>query len=122
MKTKYPREQDLIPHYDKHGYYYSPIGGKVGALFLEKFLNDLNIDIDSLDSVLDLGCGDGRLSSLLSVSKNYVGVDYSNVRIKKAKDSFAKWKIGVLEEVARLKLKSKVDNIDKAGLSDILNG
>ena len=90
MKTKYPREQDLIPHYDKHGYYYSPIGGKVGALFLEKFLNDLNIDIDSLDSVLDLGCGDGRLSSLLSVSKNYVGVDYSNVRIKKAKETYPK--------------------------------
>jgi len=27
-----------------------------------------------------------------------------------------------LEEVARLKLKSKVDKIDKAGLSEILNG
>ena len=39
-----------------------------------------------------------------------------------AKGHFAKWKIGVLEEVARLKLKSKVDKIDKAGLSDILNG
>ena len=44
MKTKYPREQDLIPHYDKHGYYYSPIGGKVGALFLEK-------SIDSTETV-----------------------------------------------------------------------
>jgi hypothetical protein len=27
-----------------------------------------------------------------------------------------------LEEVARLKLKNKVDKIDKAGLSEILNG
>ena len=42
--------------------------------------------------------------------------------IVNAKERFAKWKIGVLEEVARLKLKSKVDKIDKAGLSDILNG
>ena len=42
-------------------------------------------------------------------------------RNERAKESFAKWKIGVLEEVARLKLKNKVDNIDKAGLSDILN-
>ena len=41
---------------------------------------------------------------------------------KKAKDNFSKWKIGVLEEVARLKLKNKIDNIDKAGLSEILNG
>ena len=43
-------------------------------------------------------------------------------RNKRAIESFKKWKIGVLEEVARLKLKSKVDKIDKAGLSDILNG
>ena len=42
--------------------------------------------------------------------------------IVNAKERFAKWKIGVLEEVARLKLKGKVDKIDKAGLSDILNG
>ena len=48
--------------------------------------------------------------------------DKEQDRIKKAKDNFAQWKIGVLEEVARLKLKNKVDNIDKAGLSDILNG
>ena len=43
-------------------------------------------------------------------------------RNKKAIESFKKWKIGVLEEVARLKLKSKVEKIDKAGLSEILNG
>ena len=49
-------------------------------------------------------------------------VDKEEDRNKKAKENFAKWKIGVLEEVARLKLKNKVDNIDKAGLSDILNG
>jgi chromosome segregation ATPase len=43
-------------------------------------------------------------------------------RNKNAVEQFKKWKIGVLEEVARLKLKKKVDNIDKAGLSEILNG
>ena len=48
--------------------------------------------------------------------------DKEEERNKKAKEHFAKWKIGVLEEVAKLKLKSKVDNIDKAGLSEILNG
>ena len=35
---------------------------------------------------------------------------------------YESWRIGILEEVAKLKLKNKVDNIDKAGLSDILNG
>ena len=39
-----------------------------------------------------------------------------------AKERFAKWKIGVLEEVAKMKLKNKIDKIDKAGLSEILNG
>ena len=56
------------------------------------------------------------------VAKAKVNVGKEEERNKKAKESFAKWKIGVLEEVARLKLKNKVDKIDKAGLSDILNG
>ena len=56
------------------------------------------------------------------VAKAKVNVDKEEERNKKAKENFAKWKIGVLEEVARLKLKSKIDKIDKAGLSEILNG
>ena len=88
MKTRYQKEQNLIPHYDKHGYYYSPIGGEVGVPFLKNFFDDLYVDIDSINSVLDLGCGDGRLSSLLSPSKHYVGVDYSGVRIKQARKDY----------------------------------
>jgi 2-polyprenyl-3-methyl-5-hydroxy-6-metoxy-1,4-benzoquinol methylase len=88
MKTKYQKEGNLIPHYDKHGYYYSPIGGKVGASFLENFFSNLNVDISKVHSVLDLGCGDGRLSGLLDSSKGYVGVDYSNVRIDRAKKTY----------------------------------
>ena len=56
------------------------------------------------------------------VAKAKVKADKEEERNVGAKENFAKWKIGVLEEVARLKLKSKVDKIDKAGLSDILNG
>jgi len=56
------------------------------------------------------------------VAKSKANVEKEEERNKKAKENFAKWKIGVLEEVARLKLKNKVDKIDKAGLSDILNG
>ena len=48
--------------------------------------------------------------------------DKEQDRIKKAKERYETWRISVLEEVARLKLKSKVDKIDKAGLSEILNG
>ena len=56
------------------------------------------------------------------VAKAKANVDKEEERNKKSKENFAKWKIGVLEEVGRLKLKNKVDKIDKAGLSDILNG
>ena len=48
--------------------------------------------------------------------------DKEEVRITKIKERYERWRIGVLEEVARMKLKKKVDNIDKAGLSEILNG
>ena len=56
------------------------------------------------------------------VAKAKVKADKEEERNERAKERFAKWKIGILEEVARLKLKNKVDKIDKAGLSDILNG
>jgi 2-polyprenyl-3-methyl-5-hydroxy-6-metoxy-1,4-benzoquinol methylase len=88
MKTKYQKEENLIPHYDKHGHYYSPIGGGMGASFLENFFNDLDVNADKIDSILDLGCGDGRLSNLIDASKNYVGIDYSSVRIKRAKKTY----------------------------------
>ena len=56
------------------------------------------------------------------IAKAKVKADKEANRNKRAIEQFKKWKIGVLEEVARLKLKSKVENIDKAGLSELLNG
>jgi chromosome segregation ATPase len=41
---------------------------------------------------------------------------------EKIRKKFKQWKIGALEDVARLKLKKKIENIDKAGLMEILNG
>ena len=56
------------------------------------------------------------------VAKIKKKADREENRIKKAKERYERWRIGILEEVARMKLKKKVDNIDKAGLSEILNG
>ena len=56
------------------------------------------------------------------VAKISVKADKEEDRIKNGKERFERWRIGILEEVARMKLKKKVDNIDKAGLSEILNG
>ena len=49
-------------------------------------------------------------------------VDREKKEIEKIKNNFKQWKVAQLEEVAKLKLKKKIENIDKAGLSEILNG
>ena len=90
----------------------------------EKSKDELQKSKDELQAIQNLcnNTEDKYLNWEQKVAKAKENADKEEVRIQKAKDNFAKWKIGVLEEVARLKLKNKVDNIDKAGLSDILNG
>ena len=56
----------------------------------------------------------------ISVAKNNILEEES--RIAKVKEDFANWKVQVVEEVARMKLKGKMANIDKAGLKEIING
>ena len=43
-------------------------------------------------------------------------------KVSKIKGDFKDWKIQALDEVARLKLKKKIENIDRAGLKDVLGG
>jgi len=49
-------------------------------------------------------------------------IEREKEEVNKIKDQFKQWKLSALEEVAKLKLKNKIENIDKAGLSEILNG
>ena len=49
-------------------------------------------------------------------------IDRERKEVEKIKERYKDWKIGALEEVARLKLKKKIENINKAGLAEILNG
>ena len=49
-------------------------------------------------------------------------VESEQSRISRIKKNFEQWKINSLEEVARMKLKNKMQKIDKAGLTEILNG
>ena len=58
-----------------------------------------------------------------------VKVDRAKVKVAKEEERYQKkiergkrWDIGFLEQVAKKKLKNKVDNIDKAGLRDVLDG
>ena len=43
-------------------------------------------------------------------------------KVIKIKGEFKNWKVEALDEVARMKIKRKVETIDKAGLKDILDG
>jgi len=43
-------------------------------------------------------------------------------QVSKIRDDFKGWKIDVLDEVARLKIKGKLDNINQAGLKEVLGG
>ena len=43
------------------------------------------------------------------------------VQIERVKEQFKTWKLNQLDQVAKLKLKGKIENIDKVGLKDILD-
>ena len=75
------KEIDLIQHYNKYVNYHS---------FLDDGLNDsLLLEIPkNISSVLDLGCGDGRLVNLLPEDVYYMGIDYSINRIIKAIEKY----------------------------------
>lgn len=43
-------------------------------------------------------------------------------KVTKIKQDFKEWKLKALDEVARKKMKGQIENIDKAGLSEVFNG
>jgi chromosome segregation ATPase len=49
-------------------------------------------------------------------------VKQAQEKVVQVKGDFKDWKVQVLDEVARKKMKGQIENIDKAGLSEILGG
>lgn len=83
-------ERNLVPYYDCTLDYYSPID-------TDKFLHPFNIDWTETDSVLDLGCGDGRLADYLVDTVEYLGLDGSPGRIADAQDKRSGWHFRVFD-------------------------
>ena len=87
---------------------------------IEKIIIDRNLDLDELDSMIM------RSNKELEVAEKKLSVAKNNIleeenKIEKVKENFETWKVTAVEEVARMKLRGKIENIDKAGLKDVLS-
>ena len=49
-------------------------------------------------------------------------LDKAQQKVAKVKGDFKDWKVQALDDVARKKMKGQIENIDKAGLGEVLNG
>ena len=72
-------------------------------LYLKKYIN-------KDDSVLDLGCGNGRLIEMLQSSNKYLGIDNSKGLIKIAKKRYPNFKFQQ-RDILKLNLKKKFNTI-----------
>jgi 2-polyprenyl-3-methyl-5-hydroxy-6-metoxy-1,4-benzoquinol methylase len=88
MDIKYKKEKDLQSHYD-NTQYYSPL---IGKPYFQNLCNSLKISMQDINSILDLGCGDGRLCQHIPKLSTYTGVDYSVKRIELAKKTYPSYK------------------------------
>lgn len=82
------RERSLVPYYDKTLKYYSPICDDSLARFRIKWPG----------TVLDLGCGDGRLAEFVPAGVDIIGIDASAGRIAQAQARWPafSWQVGDL--------------------------
>ena len=94
---------------------------------------DRDYKLRTLES--DIGHKNAELSavnSLIDKAENeYIGwekrikkakslVDIEERKVQTVKDAYETWRINTLEQVAKMKMKNKIDMIDKAGLAEIL--
>ena len=88
---------------------------------LDEEKNDKSLELKSVESLVNKK-EDEYIMWERKIEKIQTSYKSENDRIDKIKKNFENWKVNSLEEVARMKLKNKMENIDKAGLTEILNG
>ena len=86
---------------------------KVDEILVQKVLDQTELDLKYK-----------IVSSKLEVTKKKTDQEIERAKHEKQviKTKFKDWKVSILDDIARLKLKGKLDIIDKANLSEILNG
>ena len=88
---------------------------------LEKEKEEKSIELKAVESLVNKK-EDEYISWERKLENIGKSVKSEQSRIDTVKKNFENWKINALEEVARMKIKRKMENIDKAGLTEILNG
>jgi len=79
-----------------------------------------NLKLDEVDAMISKAEKDYlSWEKKVSVAKNNVLEEED--KIETVKKNFEGWQVSAVEEVARMKLKGRIENIDKAGLKDVLS-
>jgi len=76
-------------------------------------INDESEKIGNLANIADTRAK--QVEAMMEMSKK------AENDLNRARKRYSDWKISALDEVARMKNKGKLENIDKAGLKDVLN-
>ena len=87
----------------------------------EKEKEEKSLELKAIESLIDKK-EDEYIAWERKLENIEKSVKSENERIDKIKKNFENWKVGALEGVARMKLKNKMEKIDRAGLTEILNG
>ena len=88
-------------------------------------LNDMDVTMEH--KVYTLSTIQSRISSVEervndAEERIEIAIKKEQDKVNKIKGDFKHWKIEALDGVARMKIKGKMENIDKAGLKDVLDG
>jgi predicted nucleic acid-binding Zn-ribbon protein len=86
---------------------------------LKKDISYQNEELSAVNSLINKA-EDEYIAWQKKIENAKKDVEIEKRKSQTVKDALANWKINALEEVAKMKLKGKMENIDKAGLSEIL--
>ena len=86
---------------------------------LEEDIGHKNAELTAVNSLINKA-EDEYIAWEKKIKKAEGLLEIENRKVQTVKDAYERWRINRLEVEAKLKLKKKIDNIDKAGLMEIL--
>ena len=101
--------------------------GRLDKAIAERMSEIQDLDTRIQKKTFELSTVQSSISSVEEKVKDAEGrIEYiikkEQDRVSKIKGDFKDWKIQALDEVARKKIKGQIENIDRAGLKEVLDG